>query len=1009
MSVVAVAASDSFFDVVASQWQRIMEGAAHQAADGVIIVPNRRAAMQVSEAFLRLCDGEAMLLPRIVPFSELEKIMEFTLRPQYVSASGADTGLRSALDALLTLPPACDKMQRLAALSSLVLRSGDAFAVRPGLDQAWSLAQALADLMDDAERAEIDLAARLPEADDGEFAAHWQRCLDFLAIVTAFWPEYLTEGGVTNPVARQNHVVKVMMAAWEAAQPTLPIWAVGFTDIASSVGMLLSTVANLPGGCVVLPGLDQELEDALWAALPESHPQSGLKAILDAMGVERGALPRWSQGFPWVDPIPAGRVAMLRAALTPAAGVAQWMRDPQPCDLTGLSSLNCEDPQQEARAIAMILRAALEKPGHRVALITPDRQIARRVSVELLRFGIVADDSAGEALALTPSAVFIRLLAEAVASELAPVPLLALLKHPLSACGMTQGACRASARKLERMVLRGPAPPPGFAGLRLRCRDEGDGEAELADRPDQPVAPEDFINRLEKILDPLLTCGDAPLPTLLTRLVKVAEALASTPETEGADRLWFGEAGHALAEHLSGLMQFTELLGAQGFATLPAFLAASMQGQSVMGQHILRGREGGALHPRVYILGLIEARLQRFDLAVLAGLEEQIWPRIAEPSPWLSRPMRLKIGLPAPEHDIGASAFDFVSGMCSASHIVLSHVARRENAPSVPSRWLVRMHAYLEGRGQSLPQHPARAWQMQIDQPAGPTTSAAQPAPRPPVPLRPRRLSVTEIDTWLRDPYTIYARHILKLRPLDAINAPPGRADIGVIVHEALAEWLQGHKRDVGHLTRLLHERLARSPMRPAMRAWWRGRFSLIATEIVAFEAGRAFHPAQSWGEAAGKLRLDAPQGGFDLTARADRIDRDGLGQICVIDYKTGQPPKRKDADLGWASQLWLEAAMILRGAFDGITAESFTSLEYWRVSGNAASDRVVIIAEGSEGDIAEEAENRVRRLEEWVAQYDDPDMPYIAQPYPEYAPRFDDYGHLARVKEWRISAEADE
>ncbi|XAO70856.1 MAG: hypothetical protein AAYR33_07380 [Acetobacteraceae bacterium] len=154
MSVVAVAASDSFFDVVACQWQRIMAGEAHREADGVIIVPNRRAAMQVSEAFLRLCDGEAMLLPRIVPFSELEKIMEFTLRPQYVPAIGSDKELRFALDALLILPPACDEMQRLAALSSLVLRSGDAFAVRPELDQAWSLAQALANLINDAERAE---------------------------------------------------------------------------------------------------------------------------------------------------------------------------------------------------------------------------------------------------------------------------------------------------------------------------------------------------------------------------------------------------------------------------------------------------------------------------------------------------------------------------------------------------------------------------------------------------------------------------------------------------------------------------------------------------------------------------------------------------------------------------------------------------------------------------------------------------------------------------------------
>lgn len=1008
MSVVTVAAPDSFFDVVAHQWRRLT-ALDRREADGVIIVPNRRSALQISEAFLRLCDGEAMLLPRIVPFLEIEKILDVTLRPQHLTSVASDVYLGNALDALLAVPPACDDMQRLAALSALVLKSGDAFAVHPGLDQAWGLAQALAELMDDAERAEIDLAACLPEANEGDFAAHWARCLDFLKIVTALWPDILRENGVTNPVARQNGIVTTMVAFWEVAQPSLPIWAVGFNNIASSVGKFLKTVAHLPAGCVVLPGLDRKIEDALWAALPESHPQFGLKAILEAITMKRQDIPVWSSHFSWNAAIPEGRIDLLSAAMTPAAGVANWMCDPQPCDLTGLSRLNCEDPQQEARAIAMILRDALETPGHRVALITPDRQIARRVSAELLRFGVIADDSAGEALALTPSAVFIRLLAEAVASDLAPVPLLALLKHPLAASGLTQGACRASARKLERMVLRGPTPLPGLEGLRSRSRDGKDGDADLADRPDQPIAPDAFLDRLEKILDPLLKCGDAPLPALLTTLITVAEALATTPDVKGADRLWSGEAGHALAEHLSRLMQYTDVLGIQSVSTLPAFLAASMRGQAVMGQHVLRGREGGALHPRVYILGLIEARLQRFDLAVLAGTEEQIWPRISEPSPWLSRPMRRKIGLSVPEQDLGASAFDFVTGMCSAPRIIISHVVRRGDTPAVPSRWLVRLDAYLEGRGQALPRDPAQQWQMLLDQPDGPTSPAIQPAPRPPVKLRPRRISVTEVDTWLRDPYAIYARHILKLRPLDAINAPPGRADIGIIVHEALAEWLQSARNDVESLTNLLHARLARSPLRPAMRAWWRGRFNLIAAEVVANEQARAFRPTQSWSEVAGKLHLSAPGGGFDLTARADRIDGDATGQICIIDYKTGQPPSRKDANEGWASQLWLEAAMVAQGAFPGIASRSFASLEYWRLAGNAAKDQILVIADADSPDIAAEAENRLQKLRDWIGHYDNPDMAYIAQPYPEHAPRFDDYGHLARVKEWRISAEGEE
>ncbi len=125
-----------------------------------------------------------MLLPRITALGALDE---------------APLALAGALD----LPPAVEPMQRLAALSTLILAmKGEGGAPRTA-DRAWLLAQELASLMDEAERAGIDLAERLPDAADPEYAAHWAQTLKFLHIVTDVWPAWLAENGVMNPAARQ--------------------------------------------------------------------------------------------------------------------------------------------------------------------------------------------------------------------------------------------------------------------------------------------------------------------------------------------------------------------------------------------------------------------------------------------------------------------------------------------------------------------------------------------------------------------------------------------------------------------------------------------------------------------------------------------------------------------------------------------------------------------------------------------------------------------------------------
>jgi len=979
-----------FLDTLAAAWLADSQVGADPlaVADGLILLPTRRAARALAEAFLRASGGAALILPRIVALGALDE---------------APLALAGSLD----LPPAVPAQLRLAALAKLILALPPKDGGPSTADRAWLLAAELAALMDEAERAGVDLAERLPGAADPAYAEHWARTLDFLAIVTRHWPDWLEEQGMMNPAARQVALLRAQAAAWAAEPPAHRVLLAGVSAAFPAVAELARVIAGLPQGAVVLAGLDTEMSEAAWDGLDAAHPQAGLKALLGLMGARRGDVRSWgaSRGSLSATPLPpgeggplAGRSALLRRALLPGVALAEdWTRS-GPAETDGLTRLEAADQQEEAAAIALILRDALEQPGARAALITPDRALAGRVSVELLRYGIVADDSAGERLAETPPAVFLRLLARAAAEELAPVPLLALLKHPLAAAGLAPAACREAARVLERARLRGPRPGPGVNGLRYAARGRDDVAA--------------FLDRLAGSLAPLLRvqASRAAAPgEALAALIEAAERLAATDKEAGPARLWAGEEGEALAEHLAWVLEAVALLPDQGPRTLPGLLEAVLAtAPAIRTRRALRGR-AGAEHPRIFIWGLLEARLQSVDRVVLGSLVEGIWPPATEPGPWLSRPMRDQVGLPAPEEAVGQAAHDFVGAALAAREVVLSCPRRIDGAPAVPARWLTRIEAFLHGRGQAMPRHPAAAWVRRIDQPDGAARAASPPQPRPPLAFRPRRLSVTEIETWLRDPYAIYARRILGLEALRALDEDTDAADYGNVVHAGLHRFLEQTGTALpADAARLLREaflkELATSGARDAVRNWWEPRLARIADWVVAFEARRRgeLGIAAIHAECQGTWELERPGGVFVLTGRADRIERRDDGTLAIIDYKTGQVPSQADANRGLAPQLPLEAAMAQAGGFGAERAGTVAELAYWRLSGGpAAGEESTLYKEGPSA-VAEAVRAYAETLRALIDAFDDPSRPYLSQPHPARAPRFTDYAQLARVAEWQ-------
>ena len=975
-------------------------------ARATLLLPTRRAARGLREAFLRAAGGRALLLPRMRALAGL-------------STEEAD---ELALPDLLDLPPAVAPLTRQAVLASMAQRIPRRHGGPSTPEQAWLLAGELARLFDEIALEERDLdmlehaaaedfaeawLARLDGLVPDRHAAHWQITTAVLRAAAQDWTRWLTERGLLDIGVRRVKALAAQAAAWRNAPPGHPTIAagIGAGGTIPAAAELLRVLAAAPKGAVVLQGLPEPMGAALWEAvrLAPTHPLAGQARLLAAMGAAPGDL------RPWHEPAPAGappdRSVLLGRALHPAEGLPSWTDRDRPrweAALAGVTRLVAADAQQEAAAIALLLRESIETPGERAALITPDRDLARRVSAELARHGITADDSAGEPLAETPAAAFLRLVGRMVAEGFAPVPLLAVLKHPLCAGGMDRTDWVVATRQLERAALRGSRPAAGLAGLRASVAVvKGDALA--------PVAA--LLDALELALDGFAELPDAPArppADLLRAHMEAAEALAATPEMPGGLRLYAGEEGEPLARHLHDLTEALPNLPPIPPADWPDLFEAALAGPVAPSLRATRGR-GDAAHPRIAILGLLEARLQSFDRVVLGALEESAWPQATDPGPWMSRPMRAAFGLPEPEARIGRVAADFLFAAAAAPQAVLSSAARRGGSPTVPARWLVRLDTFLAGQEKlALPASPAAAWAAALDAPDV-VIPCQRPAPAPPPALRPRRLTVSDAALLIADPYAFYAKRVLRLNPLKDLEEEVGALDYGMLVHAAMAGFLRaigtgwpGPDLAGEAWARASEAALDAYRDRPGILAFWTPRLANIGAFVLEEEAALRSPGAlrACLVEVKGTAQLRLRGGDIEIEARADRLDQLPDGGWRVVDYKTGTVPRAKDLVAGGAPQLPIEAWLLEEGAFPGSEGGTVTDLLYWRLTGGEQAGEVKplgAVAEDGTPFAALARDRLVELAEKWLLG----SAPFASRPHPARSAAGGDFDHLARIEEW--------
>lgn len=950
-------------------------------ADVLLFLPNNRAISALTAAFVRSAD-KGLVLPRMVAVGDL----------------ALDEKLGPLLDPLAhdgaSPLPAVSEIERLMRLVELVRQyRSDASAA-----EALHLAKQLVQTLDELEIEEKSIRDIDFNYDNADLAAHWSTAYDGLKQLCRESDAWLNEREMLAPAARRNELLYRLTERLKSNPPQAPLIAAGITTAAPAIAKLLAEIATQPNGLVLLPHVDLSMPNADWDQLgsfekssdgsfetarsqQETHPQYHLKLLLHRMGIARNEVQQFGD---------VARSARLSQSVQDIFCIpdktVEWQGLPiQRRALDHVRLIESEDGAEEARAIAVLIREAVETPGKRVALITPDREIALRVAAQLRRWNIEADDSAGEPLAQQPAGVLFVTISQMLAQSFAPIPLLSVLKHPLVHAGDQRLEWLAQVRALD-LVLRGPQMHNGGDAIARLI------EEKVQERHVEPKLAQ-WWDSIREQFRLIVNGSSRNLKVHLDAVTSLADLL-----TDGA--IWKGAAGHRLAEFIEEMSsQRLDALSETDATAYPDLLASFLADIAI--------RPAFGKHPRVAIYGLLEARLQSADLVICAGLNEATWPQLPKPDPWLAPHLRRELGMPGLDRNIGLSAHDLASAL-SAPEVVLTRAKRDRSGPTIASRFLLRLQALMGDKLRS--EDSAIRYARLLDHSEQSDNAYPRPGPNPTPEQRKVAISITQMDMLKADPFAFYARNILKLDALKPVDADPDPAWKGTLVHKIIEDWTKTGDRAPDSLLHFATNAFSDKSVTPALRLLWQPRIMAglqwVADEIAENAAtGRQIEAFEA--KAEGEIS------GIRLHGRIDRIDRQADGKLVVVDYKTGGAPSKGKVNAGYALQLGLAGLLVEKNGVKEVTGE-VGGFEYWSLAkaknGSFGYCEPPFSAKPKDGDpnpsnfVSFADAKATEAIGQWILG----DAPFKAKLKPDYA-IYKDYDQLMRLDEWLGSASWNE
>ncbi|NNE88938.1 MAG: double-strand break repair protein AddB [Silicimonas sp.] len=918
-----------------------------------ILVNTRRMQRRLRSLF---CKAGPLLLPKIALVTDFDQML-----------SGAD------------LPAAVTPLRRKLEMTRLVAERIE-FDQHAPRSAAVDLAESLAFLLDEL-HGEAVPPEKLSELKVEDESGYWERSLAFLRIVKTYVDQVSDER--VDAEARRRAAVNMLIDRWQQSPPKDPVIVAGSTGSRGTTALLMKAVAKTENGAVVLPGFDFDLRQDVWNELMqarhlEDHPQYRFAAFLAKIGAARADVRQLGTA---PDP---DRNTLISLSLRPAKVTDQWLSEgPGLGDLTrptsGLALMEAAQPKEEAVAIAVALKEAIHD-GKKVALITPDGTLGRRVSAALARWNIRADESSGVPLSLTPPGRFLRHVANLINGPIRLDVLLSLLKHPY---------CNSGSDNRGSHILHTNA-------FEIFCREryvaevDRDALEQFAERADK-----DRVNWATWLADLLDEGHQAPAPKLnacLSHHIALAEAFAAG-ENGSPDLLWQREDGEDVIAQIESFRGEADFSAPVSFPEYARLIERALMAENSRPQQGVR--------PDVMIWGTLEARVQGADLVILGGLNEGTWPEQPAPDPWLSRTMRRDLGLLLPERQIGLSAHDYQQAV-AAKEVILSRAKRNDEQETVPSRWLNRLVNLLKGLKENQGPEALQAMQDKGNRfilmaatldPSELAMPAKRPAPSPPVNARPKTLSVTAVRTLVRDPYAIYAKEVLRLKPLSPLFPKADPRLKGIVFHAVMEKLFRPGARSLTgeQIKTVTAALLERHVPWPHVRAHWMGHLSEICDQLIAFQADWAARGEILKVEAEGMYGVPGTR--FNIKGTADRIDRARDGSLVIFDYKTGKIPTKKEIKI-FDRQLSIEAVMAEAGVFKGVPPTPVSGLHHVGIGRTPSQQSIDLEKDTDLVTIPKE-------LATLLLRYDSEEQGYISRRIMEKSKFGGDYDHLARFGEW--------